>query len=465
MNYFIRPFKRETLMRKSTLLLIATNLILSNNIFANSQIPEPITDGDYYEVESEAVVKLGQMLFFDKALSGNYNTSCATCHHPMTYTGDGLSLPIGEGGRGLGMIRNTGTGSERVHERVPRNSPPIFNLGAKEFNKMFHDGRVFKNHNLPSGFQSPANDQLPAGLNNVLAVQAMFPVTSGTEMAGQLGENEIADAAANNRLSGESGVWGLLAERLRNIPDYVALFTQAYPQKINSAQDIQFVDAENAIAAFEATALRSDNSPFDQYLRGDQKILSQSQRNGMRLFYGKADCAACHSGKFQTDQSFHSIAMPQIGPGKGDNSESYYDGLEDFGLERVSGHRYDRFKFRTPSLRNVALTAPYGHAGAYNDLESIVRHHLNPIDQLHNYDMSQAALPYRVDLNEKDFVIMNDPLRKNEISNSNELSPTILSEQEIDDLISFLHALTDKSDFDMRADVPNSVPSGASLTE
>ena len=88
----------------------------------------------------------------------------------------------------------------------------------------------------------------------------------------------------------------------------------------------------------------------------------------MRLFYGKADCASCHSGAFQTDHDFHAIAMPQLGPGKGDG----FRGREDFGRERVTGDPTDRFRFRTPTLRNVALTGPWGHTGAYATLEAVV---------------------------------------------------------------------------------------------
>ena len=89
----------------------------------------------------------------------------------------------------------------RVHERVPRNSPALFNLGAKEFSRMFHDGRVETDPNgyFEGGFVTPAKWKLPPGLDNVLAAQAMFPPTSPAEMAGQQGENEVADAKAANK--------------------------------------------------------------------------------------------------------------------------------------------------------------------------------------------------------------------------------------------------------------------------
>ena len=338
-------------------------------------LPVPVSDSDFYNDGQVDPVKveLGKLLFFDKELSGNRNISCATCHHALTDTGDGLSLPVGEGGNGLGVTRDTGFGFDAVHERVPRNAPPVFNLGAHQFTRMFHDGRVEVDAEQASGFRTPAGDDLPSGLENVLAVQAMFPVTSGTEMAGQLDENSIADAAAAGNLAGPGGVWEQLALRLQAISEYVNLFIAAFDD-VNDAADITYVHAANAIAAFEAVAWRADNSPFDRYLRGEKDAMSNAAKKGMRLFYGKANCVSCHSGIFQTDLQFHAIAMPQIGPGKGDG----FDGHEDFGRERVTGDPADRYRFRTPPLRNVVITGPWGHDGAYNTLETIVRHMADP---------------------------------------------------------------------------------------
>lgn len=440
-------------------------LAVSSVAQAENRVPMAVTDNDYYSAPSSAKVELGKVLFYDKILSGNRNISCATCHHSLTGIGDGLALPVGEGGKGLGVTRNTGSGSDAIHERVPRNAPHIFNLGAKEFAVMFHDGRVTVNNSLPSGFTSPAGNQLPLGLDNVLAAQAMFPVTSATEMAGQAGENPVADAATVGNLAGENGVWDLLAQRLRSIPEYVVMFQNAYPSQINTADDIQFKDAANAIAAFEATAWRADNSRFDQYLRGDSDALSKYEKKGMQLFYGKANCGSCHSGKFQTDQSFHAIAMPQIGPGKGHSSDGYDDGLEDFGREAVTGNVNDRFRFRTPTLRNVALTAPYGHAGAFDTLKAMVRHHLSPVDSLFNYDTSQVRMPSRADLDKQDFVVMNDEWRIEQIVQRNELASVDLDEEEFAELMSFLYALTDNTFLDDRRNVPNKIPSGLTLVE
>jgi len=424
-------------------------------------LPSPLMTVDF--PASAAVnkhqIELGRNLFFDKILSGNRNIACATCHHALTATGDGLSLPIGEGGHGLGVTRNTSTVTTASQARVPRNSPPLFNLGAREFTTLFHDGRIMADPVQPSGFLSPAGADLPAGLDNVLAVQAMFPVASSAEMAGQAGDNTLATAAAAGNLAGPDGVWAQLAGRLRVIPKYVELFMAAY-SGIRDAADITYVHAANALAAFEASTWRFDNSPFDRYLRGDIAAMSPAAKRGMRLFYGKAQCAACHSGSLQTDHGFHAIGMPQIGPGKGDNLPGYSDGRDDFGRERVTGDPRDRFRFRTPSLRNVVLTAPYGHAGAYDTLEAVVRHHLDPVYALQRYTTGEAMLPMRFGTDSRDSITMDDTFRRGAIAEANELAPVQLGKREFSKLIDFLHALTDPAALDLRSVVPVSVPSG-----
>ncbi|MGA0436494.1 MAG: cytochrome-c peroxidase [Limisphaerales bacterium] len=422
-------------------------------------LPLPLEDADFHDEGQPnlAKVKLGKLLFFDKLLSGNRNIACATCHHPLTGTTDSLSLSIGEGGRSLGMSRIE---SDTIHERVPRNSPALFNLGAKEFKTFFHDGRVLENpYAEPGDFTSPAGTDLPEGFDNALAVQAMFPVTSPTEMAGQydgvsgVAENEIAEQAAAGNLP---RIWNLLAKRLQGVDEYVALFQSVYPDEVKEANDITFVHAANAIAAFEASQWRADQSPFDQYLRGSHDALNASQLRGMKLFYGKAECADCHSGQLLTDQSFHAIGMPQLGPGKGDGAFGY----EDFGRERVTGASRDRYKFRTPALRNVALTGPWGHAGSYRRLKDVVMHHLQPERSLKEYDPLQAILPSLPALDSLDGACMENNAAVQAIADRVGIMPLELSADEINDLVSFLHALTDASSLNVLSQIPLSVPSG-----
>lgn len=441
----------EHTLKLSALALVSA---LTTTPVLASAVPGAVTDADYNDngTPSAAKVQLGEALYWDKILSGNQNIACATCHHSLTDTGDGLSLPVGEGGNGLGVARNTGNGADEVHERVPRNAPPVWNLGAKSMTFMFHDGRVTADINQPSGFRSPAGADLPSGLDSVLAVQAMFPVTSGTEMAGQAGENEIADAPDLPTL------WARLAQRLQGVPEYVNMFNAAYGI---SAPEITYVHAANAIAAYEATAFRADTSPFDAYLRGDKRAISPAAKRGMHLFYGQAGCSGCHSGKFQTDMEFHAIGVPQIGNGKGNG----LNGHDDFGRENVTGDINDRYRFRTPPLRNVALTGPWGHDGAYNTLRGMVEHHLDAVSALENYDTSQAVLPSNANLDPIDFEVHNDFASRAALSAAIEIAPVNLSNRKLDDLMAFIIALTDVNGADIRHTTPSRVPSGLPLAD
>jgi len=461
-------------------------------------LPAAVVDSDYHDDgrPATAKVELGRLLFFDKVLSGNRNIACASCHHPELATTDGLALGLGEGPSGLGPERRVGSSTEAaVHERVPRNSPALFNLGAREFEVMFHDGRVEADPNgyYEGGFITPAKWKLPRGLDSVLAAQAMFPVTSPTEMAGQKGENPVADAVSLNNAAGRGGAWELLAARLQAIPEYVDRFGDAFPDQVERAGDITYVLAANAIAAFEAEAFRADQSPFDAYLRGDRASLDREQQRGMALFYGKAGCADCHSGAFQTDHDFHAIAMPQLGPGKADGSDAAYWSasglrafLEDFGRGRVTVRPEDQHKFRTPSLRNVELTGPWGHDGAYDRLEEIVRHHLDPVAALERYDVEATELPalrrvletvadgarwHQEWLSEaravghalRDGWVQGHPDLRGRIAAANELAGVELSDSEVSELVAFLASLTDPSVAELVSLVPETVPSGLAV--
>jgi cytochrome c peroxidase len=435
-------------------------------------LPPALEDSDFFSAgpQADEKVELGRALMFDKVLSGNSNIACATCHHPSMGTGDGLALPVGEGGFGLGTVRDTNEGElSHVEGRVPRNAPPVYNLAAHEFQALFHDGRLAIDLSEPSGFLSPAGNQMPTGchvdptppcLENILAAQALFPVTSDLEMAGQPHENPVGAAGAAGDFSGPSGVWTLLAERLREIPEYVELFKAAFPGHIHSADDITFVDAANAIGAFEGVTWRTDNSAFDRYLRGEKSSLSKDQKRGMRLFYGQAGCGDCHSGSLQTDQGFHVVAMPQIGPGKGDGAS----GLEDFGRFRVTGDEGDLFAFRTPSLRNVALTGPWGHAGAHSDLREAVVHHLNTVEGMANYDFD-ARLALDADQTDRDYQVMQSSKLVEAIIAESDVSPNTMSDSQVDRLMDFLFALTDMRVLTDRSEIPSSVPSGLPVAD
>ena len=398
--------------------------------------------------------ELGKQLFFDKVLSGNKNISCATCHHPKLGTGDNLPLSVGEGGSGLGSYRRLGYNTDGVKPLVPRNAPPLFNLGIIENFPLFHDGRIEFNDSYPSGIKSPAGHLLPEGLESSLAAQALFPVTSHVEMAGQEGDNKIADFAAKEDFK---GVWKEVTKRVQNLNGYVEQFRATYSE-IKTKEDIGIHHIGNAIGHFEDKAFRSVDSPYDRYLKGEYWSLNMEAMRGMSLFYGKAQCYTCHYGKFQTDGKFHSLALPHLGPGKNKG----VDGKEDFGRELVTKNREDRYKFRTPSLRNVALTGPWGHNGAYSNLRDIVRHHLDPETSLLNFN--SAHLNGNV-VTEDNIPFAGDHSINKMLLASNDLPRVTLSEEEMDNIIEFLHALTDLRPMGFKKLIPLSVPSGLSLED
>ena len=381
-------------------------------------------------------VILGQMLFFEKALSGNGDISCATCHHPSLGTSDGLALPIGVGGSGLGPQRELG--DERGF--IPRNSPDIWNRGSTLWQTMFWDGRV---HGKPGYFGSPAGLKLPEGLETVLSVQAMFPVTSAEEMRGHHGENEIADMETLPE------VWAALTERILSYEGYPSLFRSAYPDV--EPEDYGFQHIANAIAAFEVAAFTKLDTPFDRYVAGDDHALNAQEKRGAELFFGKASCGNCHNGPLLTDQGNHVLAAPQLGPGKGD------DAPYDMGRFLETGDDIDRYAFRTPPLRNVELTAPYTHSGAYRTLSDVIRHHLDPRGMIESYVAEDHVQGGAADTLLSDEVFLHECTSR--------VSPLVapeapISEQEIEDLVAFLLSLTDPSAYDMSDLVPGGLISG-----
>ena len=425
----------------------ATVLSLQASLSQAGDLPSAVTQADFPPTDP-LLVEIGRDLFFDPILSGNKNIACATCHHPALASGDNMSLGLGEGAVALGEKRHAEDGTI-MHSRIPRNAPPLFNLGAYEFTTMFHDGRVQVDPEADFGIKMPAEAALERPVPSALAAQALMPPTSHDEMAGQGDENEIAVAAAQKKFRGEGGVWDLLCQRIEAIPAYADRFKLV----IGSNRDLHITDIARAIAEFETFEFQAINSPFDRYLRGETDALSPDQVAGMELFFGAANCASCHAGKFQTDHSFHAIGLPQLGPGKEEG------GYADRGRLAVTGADADRYRFRTPSLRNVAVTAPYGHNGAYASLEMMVRHHLDPIAALTSYDRAQARLP-DTGIAANDWAAMDDQDEVLRIAEATEIAPVSLTDREIAQLLAFLDSLTDPQARTGRMGVPDRVPSG-----
>ena len=418
---------------------------------AASPFPAPLQDSDYHSF-SPARAKIGQLLFYDKILSGNRNISCGTCHHHRFGGADGLSLGIGEGGVGVGPARHAGTGESRIKKRVPRNASALWNLGAKTFTVLFHDGRLALADDFDNGFNTPAEEWLPHGLETVLGTQAIFPMTAQFEMAGNPKENEVA-GALHDRID---AVWPILAKRVRVIPEYGDMFVDAF-DSVDNPEDVTISHIGEALAAFIALEFRSNDAPFDSFLAGDETALTARQREGASLFYGKAGCAECHAGPLLTDQKFHAIAIPPFGPGRTRRFDPY---TRDVGRMGETDDLADAYRFRTPSLRNVELTAPYGHNGAYPTLEGIIRHHLDPLAALDRWRPEMANLPEAPWLEAIDFVVWEDRLEMDRFRRQVDITPRQLNDHEVDSLVDFMGALTGRSARSLPLGIPETVPSG-----
>ncbi|UWQ19468.1 methylamine utilization protein MauG [Jannaschia sp. M317] len=398
----------------------------------------------------EDLARVGQLLFYDPILSGNRNISCATCHHHDTFSGDALSLGIGEGGRGIGRKRTAGEGPDAIRKRVPRNAPALWNVGAKEFTTFFHDGRVSHSDAYETGYDSPAEEWLPQDMPTLLSVQALFPLTAQFEMAGNTGENEVIGAVQDRIDLG----WPILAKRVRTIPAYGAPLAAAFD--LASPEDVTIRHVAIALADFMNSEWRSFDSAYDLWLAG-QGDLTPAQDRGRSLFFGRANCASCHSGPLFTDHDFHALALPPFGPGR---TRRFDPVPRDVGRMAETDDLEDAYRFRTPSLRNVTLTGPWGHNGAYPTLVGIVRHHADPLAALDAWTPALSGLPKADWLAAIDFVIQSDTREMARVRAAVDIAPVALSDAEVADLVAFLHALEGGDSRYGRLGIPDAVPSG-----
>ena len=382
------------------------------------------------------LVQLGRALAFDKILSGNRDISCMTCHLPGLGVGDQRSLSIGQGASGLG--------ADRVHPDgafIPRNAPPAFNLHAME--PLFWDGRVFRD---PAGvMHTPAGVRLTEAMQRTfefgtLSALPLFPVLSRSEMRADDG-NELAAIPDAD----EPAIWAALMQRLGAIPRYRRMFERAYPGQ--RFDDMTFAHASNAIAGFLTDQLAFNNTPWDRFLAGDDRALTPVQLAGAKNFMS-ARCSLCHNGPAFTDNRFHNVALAQLGPGTGDGPE----GRDDFGRMKVTGDPADRYAFRTTPLRNVELTGPWGHDGAFTDLRAFIDHYSESDLKLQQYDANQLepALRGTVLATFAEILATRDTL----------LDGVVFTPQQVDEVTEFMKALTDPAARHVRQLTPGSVPSG-----
>ncbi|MEM9491153.1 MAG: cytochrome c peroxidase, partial [Myxococcota bacterium] len=401
-----------------------------------------------------ALVELGRNLFFDQELAGRRNISCASCHHPTLGSADAQSQSRAQGAIGLGPARRAN--GDEFFQFLPRNALSLWNRGVPDWTVMFWDGRL--GGTPEDGFFSPAGDDTPQNFSHALALFSIFPITPDEEMRGF--PDQTTDRFGNpNELAALSDtdfveIWDGVTARIVANDGYDELLAAAFPGTPDS--DISIVELGEAMGAFMAEGFVALDTPFDRYLAGDDSAMSAAAKRGALLFYGRANCASCHSGGLLTDLEFHNIAAPQVGTGNQPEAPL------DFGRGRVTGLTSDNFKFRTPGLRNIALEAPYFHNGAYATLEDAVRHHLDPAAALANYDDSQVE-PELAGTFVDDPDIINTLLYT--IDPELGVSGPPLNEGEFEDLMAFLNSLTDPSSTNLGDLIPFSLPSGLSLAD
>ena len=277
---------------------------------------------------TEEKVDLGRRLFMDRRLSHNNTMSCAMCHVPeQGFTSNELGAAVGIGGRGL-----------------RRNAPSLYNVGYQR--SLFHDGR--EPH---------------------LEEQAWSPLLARVEMG--------------------MPSMGYVTEKVRQLPEYRGLFEVAFGGPVTSERIGQ------ALASYQRT-LVSGNSRFDRWrYGGETAALDAREQRGFGIFTGKGRCAACHrvgeSSALFTDHRFHNTGIGwertmqperasyrvQLAPGSvvevdGRLLAAFEPPQADTGRYEVTGALGDRWAYKTPTLRNVALTAPYMHDGSLATLEEVV---------------------------------------------------------------------------------------------
>ncbi len=397
-----------------------------------------------------AKAKLGQSLFFDPIMSGPSSIACATCHIRSKGSVDGLPLAVGIGVSGMG--------EERLQKEqafvIPRNVLPFFNRGDKEFTAFFWDGRVQLG---PGGsFESPIGDRLPQGFDSLLAVAATFPQVEPDEMLGRSlrrGANRAATYHAE-LVSGEVDpdnfqertldvyrnltrrLLGAEGERISPLQaEYRRLFSAGYPD----TYEYNITHIGNALAAYISAAFELQPAPWDRYVQGEKSALTAEQKQGAMVFFGRGRCAVCHSGTQFSDFKYHGLALPQLGVGK-------HGGYLDYGRAKATGLADERFHFRTPPLRNVTKTRPWGHNGIFKSIEIAIEHHFNPIPLLY---AAQQGRPREAELAGR-LLSYRSPVL-------GEIYP--ITQSDIRLLVTFLKSLESDTVIPDEEAIPESVPS------
>lgn len=267
-----------------------------------------------------AMVALGRQLFFDNRLAGDWGNSCASCHNPVKGFGDGQALSSGY------------TSTEYF-----RNAPTLIN--ARHRTRFMWDGRL-----------------------------------DGSDLG-----TAVRDMVTEAHFMNADG--RIVQERLKQMPEYVALWEQAFSKGSDPYSPRMF----NAIGEFIKT-LESKNVPYDRFVKGDASALGESAKLGLAVFNGKGNCVSCHNGPIGSDGKLHRLGVPEHPDVLGNplrtitmlrhystsGMPNYMAARNDVGQYAITKNPQDTGKFQTPSLRELKYTAPYMHNGMFSTLDEVV---------------------------------------------------------------------------------------------
>src|SRR5262245_27416342 len=387
---------------------------------------------------------LGRLLFFDTVTGLNNDNNCSGCHSPTNGFGDTQSIAIGIDNNGI-------VGTDRAGPRNQRRTPMVANTAF--FPNLMWNSRFASLSNDPfdnsAGFLFPPPEGLTlSGFPHLLDAQAFIPPTERVEVAG------FSFPGDNFAIRNE------VLRRINSLPEYRKRFGKIFPS-VRAGGPITFDMFGFAIAEFEFTLVFAD-APIDRFARGQQGALTDDEKQGALLFFGRARCVDCHNVSGPSNEMFsdfkqHVIGVPQIAPVAGNVT---FDGPaqnEDFGLEQITGDSNDRYKFRTTPIRNVALQPAFFHNGAFTRLEDAVRHHLDVFASARNYSPAAAGVPpdLRAPMGPIEPVLERvDPILA---------TPIQLTDEEFTELVDFVrNGLLDPraKPENLRKLIPRAVPSG-----
>lgn len=412
------------------------------------------------------LVNLGMQLFFSRTLSGQMDTSCATCHTPDLGGGDGLSLSVGIGAVnpeviGLGRVMDPDRDLSSRKDGGPnmsRNSMTTFNAGLWSRALLF-DGRVFV---LGDGDTTGGTGQLirtPESSNNadpdsgnaLLEAMMRFPMMNNDEMRGFMYPELVDPKAYRERILDRlRGLEDQSYMRVNGAANWHAMFEQVFGPATGGESPITMMRVQQALAAYLRSQIFIDNH-WKRFVEGDTAALSEQAIAGARLFLtpleqGGLGCAGCHQGDLFSDQKFHNVGFPQVGRGLRNNGADFGRGE----LPIDGRGAQDDHAFRTPSLLNIEVTGPYGHAGAFAELEHVIRYHANPRAEVDSFPFDYSHLPQAQGVDGRVLYPNSEPRTRELLeaesfaSAEARLPRRALTDTEVAQLAAFLRSLTDQ---------------------